>query len=89
VIDTSVQDAEYRAWTHWHPESPPGKRDIHCHGFDAGVGFALGAARQALAAAEDFILAASTRPDDLAAERAEVLGEIRRGVCLSEGAPRC
>jgi hypothetical protein len=86
MIDTSAQDAEYEAWTDWHPESPPDKRDAHCHGFDAGVAFALDAARQALTAAEDFILAASTRPDDVADERAEVLSAIRCVVSPREDA---
>jgi hypothetical protein len=39
-INTGRQDAESAAWEQWHPASLPDKRDVHGHGFDAGVEWA-------------------------------------------------
>lgn len=39
-LDLSYQDVEFEAWSNWTPETTPDKRDVHCHGFDAGVKYA-------------------------------------------------
>lgn len=37
---TTWQDAENAAWETWRPRSVPRKRDVHIHGFYAGMAFA-------------------------------------------------